>query len=84
MGKKSIWRRVLAVVLALSMVCSVQTMSVYADIFGLETKPVQQTADQPEQNETEPTVTPTPTPEAEATPTPIPESENEEDIHGEP
>ena len=79
MGKKSIWRRVLAVVLALSMVCSVQTMSVYADIFGLETKPVQQTADQPEQNETEPTVTPTPTPEAEATPTPIPESENEED-----
>ena len=83
MGKKSIWRRVLAVVLALSMVCSVQTMSVYADIFGLETRPVQQTADQPEQNETEPTVTPTPTPEAEATPTPIPESdtesENEED-----
>ena len=83
MGKKSIWRRVLAVVLALSMVCSVQTMSVYADIFGLETRPAQQTADQPEQNETEPTVTPTPTPEAEATPTPIPESdtesENEED-----
>lgn len=79
MGKKSIWRRVLAVVLALSMVCSVQTMSVYADIFGLETRPAQQTADQPDQNETEPTVTPTPTPEAEATPTPIPESENEEE-----
>ena len=69
----------LAVVLALSMVCSVQTMSVYADIFGLETKPVQQTADQPEQNETEPTVTPTPTPEAEATPQPDTQPEQQED-----
>ena len=31
MGKRNVWKRLLAVVLALSMICSAQTMSVYAD-----------------------------------------------------
>ena len=32
MGKRKVWQRLLAVVLALSMICSTQTMSVFADI----------------------------------------------------
>ena len=34
MGKRKVWQRLLAVVLALSMICSTQTMSVFADIVG--------------------------------------------------
>ena len=34
MGKRKVWQRLLAVVLALSMICSTQTMSAFADIVG--------------------------------------------------
>lgn len=34
MGKRKVWQRLLAVALALSMICSTQTMSAFADIVG--------------------------------------------------
>ena len=42
MGKTSMWKRLLAVVLVLAMVFSTQTMSVFAGVVGAEIVPKQQ------------------------------------------
>ena len=42
MGKRKVWQKMLALLLALSMVFSTQTMSVFADIVGAEIVPKQQ------------------------------------------
>ena len=39
MGKRKVWQKMLALLLALSMVFSTQTMSVFADVVGVQTVP---------------------------------------------
>lgn len=69
MGKRKVWQRLLAVVLALSMICSTQTMSVFADIVvysnesttPLNTEPTDPTETVEGGDDTTATLTPTET-----------------------